>query len=171
MATRTIATLDEHFVEELSAALEAERRFLEGQRAMLDVATAPGLRAMLEGHLAESLEQVDALGQAFGTLGARPRRVRCHPAEGIIAASKAAMREVRDAPQWLDWVIASALAKAEHYEVAAYRGLIAMAKEMERDDLVEILLGNLEQEEEMIARVESAYPELIRRAAHEVVEG
>lgn len=138
---------------------------------MLDVATAAGLRTMIEVHVAESLEHVDALHQAFAALGARPRRVRCHPAEALVAASKAAMREARDAPQLLDWVIASAVAKAEHHEVAAYRGLIAMAKEMERDDLVEILLGNLEQEEEMVARVESAHSELIRRAAHEVVEG
>ncbi len=81
------------------------------------------------------------------------------------------MREARDAQPLLDCAIASSLAKVEHYEVAGYRGLIAMAKEMERDDLVEILLGNLEQEEEMVARVESAHHELIRRAAHEVVEG
>lgn len=170
MGSHVIATLDEFFINELSGMLEAERRFLEGQRAMLDGAAAPGLRSMIEVHVAESLQQVDALGQAFAALGARPRRVRCYPAEGLIAASKAAMREVRDAPQLLDCAIASALAKVEHYEVAAYRGLIAMAKEMERDDLVETLLGNLEQEEEMVARLESAHPELIRRAAHEVVE-
>jgi ferritin-like metal-binding protein YciE len=171
MGNRTIATLDDLFMDELSGMLEAERRFLEAQRSMLDGAPSPGLRSMIEVHLAESLEQVDALGQAFAAAGARPRRVRNHPAEGLIVASKAVIREVRGAPQLLDCAITSALAKVEHYEVAAYRGLIAMAKEMERDDLVEILLGNLEQEEEMVARLESVHPELIRRAAHEVVEG
>ncbi len=167
----TLVRLDDLFMLELSGMLEAERRFLDSQRAMLEAATAAGLRAMIEVHLGESLEQVDALGQAFGALGVRPRRVRCHVAEALIAASKAAMSELRETPQLRDWAIASALAKVEHHEVAAYRGLVAVAKEMERDDLVEILLGNLEQEEEMVARVESAQPELIRRAAHEVVEG
>jgi ferritin-like metal-binding protein YciE len=171
MGNRTFATLDEFFMDEMSVMLEAEHRFLEAQRAMLDGAAAAGLRSLIDVHIAESLEQVDALRNAFAALGARPRRVRCYPAEGLIATSKAAMSEVRDPAQLLDCAIASSLAKVEHYEVAAYRGLVAMSKEMERDDLMEILLANLEQEEEMVTRVESAYPELIRKAAHEVVEG
>ena len=52
-----------------------------------------------------------------------------------------------------------------------YRGLVASAKAMERDDLLDLLLVSLEQEEEAAARVESAVPGLLRRATSEVVEG
>jgi ferritin-like metal-binding protein YciE len=171
MNARNIATLDTLFLDELACVLDAERRFLDGLRGMLDGATSAGLRSAIEVHVAEGLERVDALGQAFGALRSRPRRVRSHAAEGLVAGADRAMKEIRGAPQVLDCAIASALARVGHHEVAAYRGHVALAKEMERDDLVEILLGNLEQAEETVAGIESAHPELIRRATREVVEG
>lgn len=170
MRMRATATLDDLFLDELSAILDAERRLAEGQRAMLARATAPALRAMLSAHIAEGGGRLEALGQAFEAFDARPRRTKCNAAEGLVAEAEKAMKGAEGSPQVLDCAIALALARAEHYEAASYRGLIAACKEMERDDLIEILLGNLEQEEEMAARVEHAIPGLLRRAMTEVVE-
>ena len=170
MSMRAIATLDDLFLDELSGILDAERRLVVGRRSMLEKAAFPGLREMLAGHIAANEEQVDALRQAFEALGARPRRIKCNAAEGLVAESEKAMKGAEGNPQVLDCAIAMAIARAEHYEVASYRGLIAACKEMERDDLIEILLGNLEQEEEMAAKVEHAIPGLLRRAMSEVVE-
>ena len=170
MSMRAIATLDDLILDELSGLLDAERRFVEGQRAMLGRAAAPALRAMLAGHVSESEGQIDALKQAFEALDARPRRIKCIAAEGLVAEAEKAMKGAEGSPQVLDCAIAMAIARAEHYEAASYRGLVAVCKEMERDDLLEILLGNLEQEEETAAKVEHAIPGLLRRAMSEVVE-
>jgi ferritin-like metal-binding protein YciE len=170
MSMRAIATLDDLFLDELSCLLEAERRLAVGRRAMLGRAAAPALRAMLAGHLAECEGQIDALKRAFEALDARPRRIKCNAAEGLVVEAEKAMKGAEGSPQVLDCAIALATARAGHYEVASYRGLIAACKEMERDDLIEILLGNLEQEEEMVARVEHAIPGLLRKAMSEVVE-
>ncbi len=170
MRTQSIASLDEFFVDELSSILVAERSFLDGQRAMLGRATAPALRAMIEAHIAESEGQVEALGQAFEALDAKPRRAKCDAAEGLVAGAERAMKRAGEGPHVLDCAIASTIAKVEHFEVGCYRGLVAAAKGMERDDLLEILLGNLEQEEEAAAKVEAAMPDLLRRAMNEVIE-
>jgi ferritin-like metal-binding protein YciE len=171
MRTRATATLDQLFLDEICRVLDAERRLLGSQRAMLGRATAPGLRAMLEDHIAESTGQVDALKEALAALDARPRRVKCRTAEALVAEAERGMEEAGGSRPVEDCAIASAIAKAEHFEVASYRGLVAAAKEMERDDLVEILLANLEQEEEAAARAEALVPDLLRRAMSEVVEG
>ena len=171
MSTRMIATLDDLFLEELSEVLDAERKFLVAQRAMRARSTAPALRAMIGAHLAESEGQIDSLRRAFAAYEARPRRARCDAAEGLVEGAEKAMEEVAESPHVLDCAIASAIARVEHYEVACYRGLVASAKAMERDDLLDILLVNLEQEEEAVARVEAVIPNLLRRAMSEVVEG
>jgi ferritin-like metal-binding protein YciE len=171
MSMRVIATLDDLFLDELSDIHDAERRFLVGQRAMLRRATAPALRALIEAHIAESEGQIAAVKEAFEALDAAPRRIRCNAAEGLLDAAYRTMKGVKGNPQVVDCAIAMAIAKVEHHEVASYRGLVATCKEMERDDLIEILLGNLEQEEEMVAKVEHTIPELLRKAMSEVVEG
>jgi ferritin-like metal-binding protein YciE len=171
MSTRFITTLDDLFLEDLSGALDAERRFLDGQRAMGKRATSPALRAMIAAHLDESEGQVDALKRAFAAFEARPRRAKSDAAEGLARGAARALEEAGESPHGLDCAIASAIARVEHYEVACYRGLVASAKAMERDDLLDILLVNLEQEEDAVARVEAAIPGLLRRAMSEVVEG
>lgn len=171
MSPRATATVDQLFLDEICRALDAERRFLGARAAMLDRATAPGLRAMLRDRIAEGPGHVGALKEALAALGARPRRIKSDGAEGLVAEAERVTAGSGASPTVADCAIASALAKAEHYEVATYRGLVAAAKEMERDDLVEILLGNLEQEEEAATRAEAAVPDLLRRAMSEVVEG
>lgn len=171
MSTRMTTTLEGLFLEDLSVVLDAERRFLDVQRAMRDGTTAPVLRAMIGDHIVESGGQVDALKRAFAAIDARPRRIMCHAARGLVEGAGKAMEEVAESPHVLDCAIASAIARIEHYEVACYRGLVAAAKAMERDDLLDILLVNLEQEEEAAARVEAEIPNLLRRAMSEVVEG
>jgi ferritin-like metal-binding protein YciE len=171
MSTRIITTLDDLFLEELSVVLDAERRFLDGNRALRRGATSPALRAMIAAHIDESEGQVVALKRAFAAFEAVPRRVKCDAAEGLVRGAERAMEGAAGSPHVLDCAIASAIASVEHYEVACYRGLVASAKTMERDDLLDILLVNLEQEEDAAARVEATIPGLLSRAMSEVVEG
>src|SRR5438309_2121327 len=93
VSTRPITTLDDLFLEDLSGMLDAERRFLGVQRAMRDGTTAPALRAAIEDHLAESEGQVDALRRAFAAFDARPRRVVCHAARGLVEGAEKALEE------------------------------------------------------------------------------
>lgn len=56
---------------------------------------------------------------------------------------------MRDAgtPEIMNWVIASAQAKIEHYEIASYRGLIIGAQIMKNEEIAALLQTNLRQEE------------------------
>ncbi len=169
---KNVATLEALFLEEMSDIHDAEKRFLAGQRAMLENATHPTLRAMIQGHIAETEGQVEVLKRAFAALESKPKRVKCDVAEGLVAEVEKTMKETKKNPTVLDCAIASAVSKVEHYEIASYRGLVASAKEMERDDLVELLSANLEQEEATASKVEQAMPRLLRAAMEgQVVEG
>lgn len=131
---------------------------------MLEKATSPVLRAGLEAHIAETEGQIDVLKRVFESLGMKAKRIKCDVAEGLVEESEKMMEEARNRPAILDVVIGSAIAKVEHDEIASYRGLVAIAKETERDEAVELLLRNLGQEEETASKAEAAMPALLRSA-------
>jgi ferritin-like metal-binding protein YciE len=55
----------------------------------------------------------------------------------------------------IDSVNTGAAARTEHYEIAAYTGLIEMARGLGEQDVVNILDENLKQEKEALRQVES----------------
>jgi ferritin-like metal-binding protein YciE len=61
-------------------------------------------------------------------------------------------------------VIGSALSKVEHYEVAAYRGLLIAAECMGQLQIAALLRQNLQQEEQTAALVEQSMPMLLEQA-------
>jgi ferritin-like metal-binding protein YciE len=164
-------TIDRLFLEDLGEAYEAERRFQRARKVMRGRATARGLQTVIGAGIAEGPERAGSLREAFGAMGARPRGVDCPGADGLVAGAALAMDGAGEESTRLDLAIASAMARIGHHEIATYRGLVAFAKAMERDDLLDLLLGPLERAEEAVARVESLHADLVRRASHEVVEG
>lgn len=55
----------------------------------------------------------------------------------------------------IDLVDAGAAARTEHYEIAAYTGLIEMARALGETDAVTLLEENLKEEKEALRGVES----------------
>jgi ferritin-like metal-binding protein YciE len=55
----------------------------------------------------------------------------------------------------VDAVNAGAAARTEHYEIAAYSGLIEKARALGEQDVVNLLDENLKQEKEALRQVES----------------
>ena len=60
------------------------------------------------------------------------------------------------APEIADLFLAGAGARAEHYEIAAYSGLITMARALGEDDAASLLEKNLEQEKAALSKLETA---------------
>ena len=56
------------------------------------------------------------------------------------------MKEEKPSPQVCDLFLTGAGARAEHYEIAAYTGLINMAESMGENEAVPLLQQNLKQE-------------------------
>ena len=55
----------------------------------------------------------------------------------------------------LDSFLTGAGARTEHYEIAAYEGLVTMATAMGEDEVATLLSQNLEQEKAALTKVQS----------------
>ena len=141
----TIKTLHDAFIDELRDVYNGEKQITKALPRMIREATSVDLRAALENHLNETMGQIDRLEQAFETLGEKARGKQCDGVAGIIEEGKAIMEEDFDG-ETMDACLIAAGQRVEHYEMAAYGTLIAWAKAMGHDDVVDLLQANLDEE-------------------------
>jgi ferritin-like metal-binding protein YciE len=120
------------------------------------------LRKGLERHLDQTRGHVTNLEQVFDLLGERPRAEKCRGFEGLKKEHDEVAADVSG--DLIDLVDAGAAARTEHYEIAAYSGLIEMARALQQTDAVSLLEENLKQEKEALREVESVTKTLRDRA-------
>jgi ferritin-like metal-binding protein YciE len=159
-----IKTLEEKFVHGLGDIYDAEHRFLEAQQTMLPNATSPAVQASLEKHIAETEQQIVNLTKVHELLGLTAERIACDGAKGIVSEGNKLLSETKDVPALADLAIVGGCSKVEHYEIAAYRGLIAGAEQMGQSDVVRLLSENLQQEEKTAQTLELSMPALLKQA-------
>jgi len=159
-----IKTLEEKFIHGLGDIYDAEHRFLEAQQTMLPNATSPDVQASLEKHIAETQEQIVNLTKVYEHLGMTAERIACDGAKGIVSEGNKMLSETKDVPALADLAIVGGCSKVEHYEIAAYRGLIACAEQMGQTDVISLLSKNLQQEENTAQTLETSMPALLQKA-------
>lgn len=159
-----IKTLEEKFKHGLGDIYDAEHRFLEAQQTMLESANSETVQAMLEKHIAETEQQIINLTRVHELLGLKAERVTCDGAAGIVSEGSKLLKETKDVPALADLAIAGGCSKVEHYEIAAYRGLISGAEIMGQTEVARLLSENLQQEEKTAQTLESNMPALLKQA-------
>lgn len=145
----------ELFVHELRDVYYAEQQLVQKLPVLIREAGDRELASGLRKHLAETKSHVRNLEKVFGQLGERARGERCPGIEGISAEHDRFMRAEKPAAAVRDLFLTGAAARAEHYEIAAYTGLIAMARGLGERSCVELLDANLKQEKQTLKLVES----------------
>ena len=160
-----IKTLQEKFIHGLGDIYDAEHRFLEAQQKMLPNATAETVKSGLELHITQTEEQIANLEQVYQLLGLTAKRIACDGAAGIVTEGDKLLKETADVPTLADLAIVGGCSKVEHYEIAAYRGLIFAAETMGQADVVKLLTKNLQQEEKTAQTLEQNMPTLLKQAA------
>ena len=115
--------------------------------------------AELGGALAEHLEQtkrhVANVEAAFRAVGAEASSNLSPPFVGL-KEQHAQIADSIKAPPLADLWHATAAIHTEHYEIAAYRRLRALASQMGLSELDELLEANLRDEEQALERLEAA---------------
>ena len=159
-----IKTLEEKFIHGLGDIYDAEHRFLEAQQTMLPNATSPDVQGSLEKHIVETQQQIVNLTKVHELLGVTAERVACDAAKGLVSEGDKLLKETKDVPALADLAIVGGCSKVEHYEIAAYRGLIAGAEQMGQTDVARLLSENLQQEENTAQTLESSMPTLLKQA-------
>jgi ferritin-like metal-binding protein YciE len=153
-----VKTMEDLFVETLKDIYYAEKHILKALPAMVKKAGAKQLKDALETHRKETEGQVDRLEQVFKLFDVSPRGKKCEAIEGIIAEAKEHMEDIED-PEVLDAGMIGSAQAVEHYEITRYGTLIAWAKQLGRDDAMQLLQANLDEEkhaDELLSEIAEA---------------
>ncbi|UYB52983.1 DUF892 family protein [Xanthomonas sp. AM6] len=140
-----IKTIDELFLHELSDIYSAEKQLTKALPKLARASTNPALRAAFETHLEETQGQIERLDQIVEILDLRLKRIKCAAMEGLVEEGKEVIETIEAGPV-RDAALIGGAQKVEHYEIASYGTLAAMAKQLGKTDALKLLLETLEEE-------------------------
>jgi ferritin-like metal-binding protein YciE len=155
----------ELFLHELGDLLYAENQLVKALPKLAREASDAALQKGFEAHLEETKQHVDNLKQVFEAVGETAKAEKCPAIDGITEEHDEFMSDEEPSPEVRDIFLTGAGARAEHYEIAAYTGLITMAQALGEKDAVPLLQENLEQERAALAKLEKAATRLAREYA------
>lgn len=142
------------FLHELGDILYVEKKLVdEVLPTLIGQVQDDKFRKGLEGHLKETRGHVDNVEQVFDELGESPKTEECIGFEGLKKEQEKLVGESSE--DLIDLVNTGAVARTEHYEIAAYSGLIEMARALGEQNAVALLDENLKSEKETLRQVES----------------
>lgn len=115
------------FVEQLQDIYWAENHLSKGLRKMQMAATSPRLAEVFRKHGDDSEKQISSLEQLFELLGETPRGKRCEAMAGLVTEAEEMIADTQANSLVRDAGLILAAQKAEHYEIATYGTLKALA--------------------------------------------
>ena len=128
------------------------RHSVRGADAREDAAEArrgsdpQSLATAFEDHLTETKQHVANVEAAFEAIGEKPKAEKCPGIEGLKTEHDEFVKDEDPSSDVLDMFLTGAGARTEHYEIAAYTGLVTMADALGEKDAAKLLRANLEQE-------------------------
>ena len=141
-----LASLDDLLVHGLQDLYHAEGQALKAMPRLIQAATNPDLRQVLEDHRQQTEQQIRRLEQAFLLLGVSAKGRKCEGMAGVLEESEQIMEADADAAV-MDVALIGAAQKVEHYEIAAYGCVCTYAEMLGYDQVNELLGQNLDEEE------------------------
>ncbi|ABP62852.1 MULTISPECIES: YciE/YciF ferroxidase family protein [Enterobacteriaceae] len=143
-----ISTLEDLFSHDLSDVYSAEKQILRALPKMSRAASDPQLISAFEQHLEETRGQIERLDRlAEMTDFVSITGMTCHALEGLAEEAQEIMDSV-DAGPVRDAGLIGAAQKVEHYEIAAYGTLHALALKLGLNEAAELLAETLQEEKE-----------------------
>jgi ferritin-like metal-binding protein YciE len=133
------------FENELKDVYDAEKRLTKALPKMAKAAQSDELREALRNHLEETANQVKRLELVFEAAGLKAASKPCAGMKGLLEEGQEAMDA--DGPETLtDLAIIQAARRVEHYEIAAYEGLLSLAGKVLDGSATHLIQANLAEE-------------------------
>lgn len=145
--TESPTGLNELFVSELKDIYDAEKQLVKALPKMAKAASSEKLAAAFTDHLAQTKGHVERLESVFESLETAKRGTHCPAMEGLIEEGKGVIEENFD-DATRDAGLIAAAQKVEHYEIATYGTLVAHARHLGREEIIELLQQTLDEEKE-----------------------
>jgi ferritin-like metal-binding protein YciE len=140
-------SLRELYIDELRDLYNAETQLVKALPKMAKAASNDQLREAFEEHLRQTTEHVSRLEQIFEGLEEKPSGKKCMGMEGLVKEGAEAIGEdYTDAVK--DAAIIGAAQRVEHYEMAGYGTVRALAEVLGENDHVSLLEQTLEEEKQ-----------------------
>src|SRR5271168_1416840 len=141
------AELKDLYIDELKDIYSAETQLVKALPKMAKAAASDELRSGFEEHLEQTKGHVARLEQIFQALEEKPTGKKCMGMEGLIKEGGEAAEEdyENDAK---DAALIGAAQRVEHYEIAAYGTVRAMAEQLGENEAVDLLSQTLQEEKD-----------------------
>lgn len=138
-------TLQDLFIHELSDVYSAEKQITKALPRLARASTNPKLADAFKAHLEETQGQIERIDKLVELAGIKLKRMKCAAMEGLVEESKELLDEIEKG-QVLDAALIGACQKVEHYEIASYGTLIAMATHLGMPEAAALLSDTLAEE-------------------------
>jgi ferritin-like metal-binding protein YciE len=135
------------FVDQLKDIYWAEKALTKAIPKMIKNATDEELSAALLGHLEVTKSHVTRLEDVFAAIGEKAAAKKCEAMAGLIKEAEEIIESTKEGVV-RDAGIIAAGQKVEHYEIATYGTLCALAKTLTEHDAAKMLQETLDEEKE-----------------------
>jgi ferritin-like metal-binding protein YciE len=142
-----LSELQELFIDELKDIYSAESQLVKALPKMAKAAASDELRSGFEKHLEQTKGHVARIEQIFQGLNDKPTGKKCKGMEGLIEeGDEVAKEDYEDDAK--DAALIGAAQRVEHYEIAAYGTVRAMAERLGNTQAVKLLSQTLQEEKD-----------------------
>jgi ferritin-like metal-binding protein YciE len=160
--------LKELLKHELGDLLYAEQRFVTATKTLAREAQDPEIKTRIEQHVKETENQVERVKRAFEAIGEKSKAEKCPGALGLREEHDLFKSEEKPSKQILAAFDLGSGLRVEHYEIAAYRTAIAMAKTLGETECAQILQESLDEELAMASFLEKNAAKALKKIAREL---
>ena len=140
-----VKSMNDLLIDELRDIYHAEKQLTRALPKLARAASNEQLKEAFTQHLEETRGQIERLEQVFELLDTRTRGKPCHAMEGLIEEAKEIM-EMGLVSELLDVALIAAAQKVEHYEIAGYGTLVALAQTSGFNEAAQLLQETLDEE-------------------------
>ena len=161
----TQAEFHEFFVEQMKDIYWAEQHLIKGLQKMAGAATSLQLKKAFEKHYTESQKQICEVEQIFELLGEKPSAKRCAAMAGLLEEAEEMIQDTERNSFVRDAGLILAAQKSEHYEIATYGTLKALAAYLPEKKVAKMLSKILEGEKKTDAALTCLAEDFINECA------
>lgn len=142
------APLKKFFLDALKDMLWAEKAIVTGLQKLKKAAASEELADAFEEHELQTNKHISRLEKVFDMIGEKAEAKKCKAMEGILKEADEIVEATPEYSATRDAAIIIAAQKVEHYEIASYGGLAAIAHTLGYSRVARLLQKTLQEEEE-----------------------
>ena len=141
------------FLDLLKDVYWAEKYLVKKLPMAKEAATTSLLKKAIHEHWLQTKKQVEKVEQVFESIGENAVSKKCIAMQGLVEEVEEIIDETDDQTLTRDVGIIIASQKVEHYEIAAYGGLVALSQVLGHREATKILMEILEEEKAADAKL------------------